>query len=66
MASHGDGHIVQSCKIDLPQEARLLLSRVDPELLIEITIIDLAAPANTECIAAHEAGDRSRIECVDQ
>jgi hypothetical protein len=31
VASDGDGHIFQFCWIELPQEARLLLSRVDSE-----------------------------------
>jgi hypothetical protein len=33
--------------IDLPQEKGLGMPGVEAELLIEITIIDFAAPANT-------------------
>ena len=32
--------------------------------LVEITIEDIALPADIDCIAAHQALDCSRIECL--
>src|SRR6478672_13352399 len=36
------------------------------ELLVEIAIIDFAAPADAEGVAAHEARNRRGIKCLDQ
>ena len=47
VAGDRDRHVFQSRMIDLPQEERVVMPGVDAELLIEITIIDLAAPVNT-------------------
>ena len=52
--------------IDIPQEEWSAIAPLHSELLVEITIIDFAAPADAEGVAAHEVRNRRGIKCLDQ
>ena len=52
--------------MDIPQEEWLAGVPLHTKLLVEIAIIDFAAPAHAEGVAAHEARNRRGIKCLDQ
>jgi hypothetical protein len=52
--------------MDIPKEEWLAVAPLHTELLVEIAIIDFAAPANAEGIVAHEAGNSRGIKYLDQ
>ncbi len=64
--AESDGSIFQSLRIDIPEEERAAIFPLHSELLVEIAIIDLAAPADAQHVAAHEAGNGSRVERLDE
>src|SRR5438128_7917401 len=54
--------------INIPEKKSRLVGTLPlhPELLIEIAIVNFAAPANADSIAAHETVDRCGIKSVDE
>jgi hypothetical protein len=61
-----DGSVFKMVEIDVPNVERPSLIPFHAELLVEIAVIDVAAPADTQCVAAHETGDRCGVEGVDE
>ena len=53
-------------RIDIPQEEAFSVFPLHVELLIEIAIVNFAAPSHADSITAHESIDRGRIKIVDQ
>lgn len=53
-------------RLDVPQEKWLPVAPLHIEHLIKIAIVNFAAPANVERIAAHQARHRRRIEGIDK
>jgi hypothetical protein len=49
-----DRSVLQSLRIDIPEEERAVIFSLHSELLVEIAIIDLAGLADTQGVAAHE------------
>src|SRR5438067_3978506 len=58
--------IVELVRIDIPQEDRCAVFPLQPELLIEIAIVDFASPTHTDGVAAHQPIDRGRIKRADE
>src|SRR5271157_1710588 len=52
--------------MEIPQEEWPAVAPLHSELLVEIAIIDFAAPADAEGVAAHEVRNRRGIKCLDQ
>ena len=52
--------------MEIPQEERPAVAPLHSELLVEIAIIDFAAPPDAEGVAAHEIRNRRGIKCLDQ
>jgi hypothetical protein len=63
-----DFAIVDLVWIDVPEKKSRLVGTLPlhPELLIEIAIVNFAAPANADSSAAHETVNRCGIKSVDE
>src|SRR5260370_27630090 len=66
MVTGRDLAILDRVRIDIPQEDRRAVLPLQPELLIEIAIVNFASPTHTDGVAAHQPIDRGRIECADE
>ena len=69
MVTGHDLTIFERVRIDIPKEKRLVLPGAGPlhsELLIEIAVVNLAAPTDADRVAAHQSADRCRIKRTDQ
>ena len=58
--------IIDFVRVDVPQKEPSAVFPLHLELLVEITIINFAAPSDADRVAAHEPIDRSRVKIVDQ
>ena len=66
MVADGDGTVFEAVAIDIPKVERLSSLPLHAELLVEVAVIDLAAPADTQRVVAHETRDRRRVEGADE
>src|SRR5262245_4234907 len=69
MIARHDLAIFQRVRIDIPKKKRITLAIVSPlhsELLIEIAVVNLAAPPDADRVAAHQSIDCCRIKRIDQ
>lgn len=62
MVRHGDGRIVPCGGVDVPEKQRFPIPPLHAELLVEVAVEDLAQPADTQGIAAHQTFDGGRVE----
>src|SRR5437016_14356097 len=58
--------IVDLVRIDIPQKNWRAVLPLQPELLIEIAIVNFASPTHTDGVAAHQPIDRGRIKRADE
>ena len=65
IAGH-DFAIIDFVRIDVPQKEPSAVFPLHVELLIEIAVVNFAAPSDADRVAAHEPIERSRIKIVDQ
>ena len=65
IAGH-DLAIFERIGIDVPQKNRLPIVPLHPELLIEIAVVNFAAPPDADRVAAHETVDSRWIKRLDQ
>ena len=65
IAGH-DLAIIDFSRINVPQKEWFAVFPLHVELLIEITVVNLATPSNADRVAAHQPIDRGRIKIVDQ
>src|SRR6266498_1699972 len=68
IAGH-DLAIFQRFRIDVPKKHRLAFAIAGPlhvELLIEIAVVNFAAPSDADRVAAHQPIDCGRIKILDQ
>ncbi len=66
MVTGRDLAIVDLVRIDIPQENRHAVFPLQPELLIEIAIVNFASPTHTDGVAAHQPIDRGQIKRADE
>jgi len=65
IASH-DLAIFERLRINIPQKSRRAILPLHPELLVEITIVNFAAPADADGVAAHQSANRCWIKRVNK
>ena len=52
--------------VDVPQKEPFAVFPLHVELLIEIAVVNFAAPSDADRVATHQPIDRGRIKIVDQ
>ena len=65
IAGH-DLAIIDFVRIDIPEKEPFAVFPLHVELLIEITVVNFAAPSDADRVATHQPIDRGRIKIVDQ
>ena len=66
MVGHGDRTVCEGGGVDVPEELGLSVTPLHTELLVEVTVEDVALPADAQGIAAHKTLDGTWIEGVAQ
>lgn len=62
----GNGAILDLLQSNIPKKDRFAILPLQTELLVEVAVENLTAPADAQRFAAHEAGDRGGIKGLDQ
>ena len=60
------GSVIEVVRIDIPEEEWFAGLPLHAELLVEVAIVDLAAPTHAEGITAHHAGDGRGVEGANE
>src|SRR5690242_12209103 len=66
MIADHDLAVFKRIGVDVPQKNRPAIIPLQPELLIEIAVVNFTTPPHADCVAAHETFDRGWIERFDQ